>query len=107
MRSSGGLASLAALGALSPPIYPRPLPTASWLHVDLLAAHPIVVALLFVLYLAAWLLSVHILPTKNALAVVLGFGLLFRMLMLSTPVYLSSDLFRYLWDGQVQLAGMN
>ena len=41
----------------------------------------------------------------RALVVVLGFGLLFRALMLPTPVYLSSDLYRYLWDGRVQLAG--
>src|SRR5229473_6927948 len=41
------------------------------------------------------------------LGVVLGFGLLFRALVLPTPVYLSSDLFRYLWHGRVQLAGVN
>lgn len=37
----------------------------------------------------------------------LGFGLAFRLLMLHTPVLLSSDLYRYLWDGRVQLAGIN
>jgi len=37
----------------------------------------------------------------------LAFGLLFRILMLPTPVYLSSDVYRYLWDGRVQLAGVN
>jgi len=107
MRSFGGLAALTAIGALSAAIYAGALPAAAWLRVDLLAAHPVVVAVLFVLYLAAWIVSVRIVPTKRALALVLGFGLLFRMLMLPTPVYLSSDLFRYLWDGQVQLAGVN
>jgi hypothetical protein len=107
MRTFGGLAALTAIGALSAVIYAGALPAAAWLRVDLLAAHPVVVAVLFVLYLAAWIVSVRIVPTKRALAVVLGFGLLFRMLMLPTPVYLSSDLFRYLWDGQVQLAGVN
>jgi len=107
MRSFGGLAALTAIGALSAAIYAGALPAAAWLRVDLLAAHPVIVAVLFVLYLAAWIVSVRIVPTKRALAVVLGFGLLFRMLMLPTPVYLSSDLFRYLWDGQVQLAGVN
>src|SRR2546428_581002 len=108
MRGFGGLAALAALGALSAAIYAGALPAAAWLRVELLAAHPVVVAVLFVLYLAAaWLVSVRILPTKKALAVVLGFGLLFRTLMLPTPVYLSSDLYRYFWDGRVQLAGVN
>jgi len=108
MRRFGGLAALAALGALSAATYAGALSAAAWLGVGLLAAHPVVVAVLFVLYLAAaWLVSVRILPTKKALAVVLGFGLLFRALVLPTPVYLSSDLFRYLWDGRVQLAGVN
>jgi len=108
MRRFGGLSALAALGALSAATYAGALSAAAWLGVGLLAAHPVVVAVLFVLYLAAaWLVSVRILPTKKALAVVLGFGLLFRVLMLPTPVYLSSDLFRYLWDGRVQLAGVN
>src|SRR6266852_3901404 len=108
MRRFGGLAALAALGALSAATYAGALSAAAWLGVGLLAAHHVVVAVLFVLYLAAaWLVSVRILPTKKALAVVLGFGLLFRALVLPTPVYLSSDLFRYLWDGRVQLAGVN
>ncbi len=108
MRRFGGLAALVALGALSAAIYAGALSAAAWLGIGLLTAHPVVVAVLFVLYLAAaWLVSVRILSTKQALAVVLGFGLLFRALMLPTPVYLSSDLFRYFWDGRVQLAGVN
>src|SRR2546428_4471022 len=108
MRRFGGLSALAALGALSAATYAGALSAAAWLGVGLLAAAPVVVAVLFVLYLAvAWLVSVRILPTKKALVVVLGFGLLFRTLMLPTPVCLSSDLYRYLWDGRVQLAGVN
>jgi len=108
MRRFGGLAALAALGVLSAATYAGALPTAGWLGVEPLAAYPVAFAVLFVLYLAsARLVSVRVLRTKEALAVVLGFGLLFRVLMLPTPVYLSSDLFRYLWDGRVQLAGVN
>src|SRR6266481_3334729 len=108
MLRFGGLAALAALGVLSAATYAGALPTAGWLGVEPLAAYPVAFAVLFVLYLtSAWLVSVRIQPTKKALAVVLGFGLLFRALMLPTPVYLSSDLFRYLWDGRVQLAGVN
>lgn len=108
MRRFGGMAGLAALGVLSAATYAGALPTAGWLGVEPLAAYPVAFAVLFVLYLtSAWLVSVRIQPTKKALAVVLGFGLLFRALMLPTPVFLSSDLFRYLWDGRVQLAGVN
>src|SRR2546426_10228000 len=97
----GGLSALAALGALSAATYAGALAAAVWLGVGLLAPHPVVVAVLFVLYLAAaWLVRARVLPTEKAPAVVLGFGLLFRVLMLPTPVYPSSDLLRYLRDGR-------
>jgi alpha-1,6-mannosyltransferase len=108
MRRVGGLAALVALGALSAAIYAGALRAAAAFDVEPLAAQPAVVGALFVLYLGAtWLGAVSVRPTRSALAVVLGFGLLFRALMLPTPVYLSSDLYRYLWDGRVQLAGVN
>jgi alpha-1,6-mannosyltransferase len=108
VRGFGGLTVLAVLGALSAAIYAGALPATAWLGVDPLAAHPVVVGVLFALYLAAaWLAVRRLRPTRGALAVVLGFGLLFRVLTLPTPVYLSSDLYRYLWDGRVQLAGVN
>src|SRR2546428_12274930 len=101
MRRFGGLSALAALGALSAATYAGALSAAAWLGVGLLAAHPVVVAVLFVLYLAAaWLVSVRILPPKKALAVVPGFGLLLRAPVLPTPAYLSSDPVRDLWDGR-------
>jgi glycosyl transferase family 87 len=43
----------------------------------------------------------------RVVAMILGFAVLFRALMLTTPVYLSSDLYRYLWDGRVAWAGYN
>jgi len=108
MRRFGGVAALSVLGVLSAAIYAGAFPAAAWLGVQPLAAHPIVTAVLFALYLPApWLAAVRVRPTRSALVVVLGFGLLFRALMLPTPVYLSSDLYRYLWDGRVQLAGVN
>jgi alpha-1,6-mannosyltransferase len=104
----GGLAALVALGAVSAATYAGALPAAAWLGIEPLAAHPVVVGILFALYLASmWLVGARRQATKRALIAVLGFGLLFRMLMLPTPVYLSSDLYRYLWDGRVQLAGVN
>lgn len=40
-------------------------------------------------------------------AMILGFGLLFRLAVLPTPIVLSSDPYRYLWDGRVQRNGIN
>jgi hypothetical protein len=39
--------------------------------------------------------------------VVLGFAVLLRLLVLAAPPFLSTDLYRYVWDGRVQLAGVN
>src|SRR6266852_2452756 len=50
MRRFGGLSALAALGALSAATYAGALSAAAWFGVGLLAAHPVVVAVLFVLY---------------------------------------------------------
>lgn len=35
------------------------------------------------------------------------FSLLFRLTLLASPPSLSDDLYRYIWDGRVQLAGIN
>ncbi len=65
-------------------------------------------AALFALYLlAAWVVLRPAANDPTLLALVLGFGVLFRLAVLPSPVVLSSDLFRYLWDGRVQWAGIN
>ena len=63
---------------------------------------------LFALYLlAAWVVR-HSAPNDRVvLALVLGFGLVFRLAVMSGPVVLSSDVYRYLWEGRVQWAGFN
>ena len=43
----------------------------------------------------------------SALALVLGVALLLRLPPLLELPFLSSDLYRYVWDGRVQLAGIN
>ena len=43
----------------------------------------------------------------SVLALVLGVALLLRIPPLLGPPFLSSDLYRYVWDGRVQLAGIN
>ncbi|MBV9785097.1 MAG: DUF2029 domain-containing protein [Acidisphaera sp.] len=58
-------------------------------------------------YLAAVALVLrHSLPGR-ALWLVLGLAAAMRLIPLVSPSFLSSDLFRYVWDGRVQLAGIN
>jgi len=102
------LRRLTALGAASAVVHAGAPPVAGWLGVEALAAHVAVVAALLALQVLAVRLVARARDDGRAvLAVVLGFGLLFRLLALPTPVYLSSDVYRYLWDGRVQLAGIS
>lgn len=68
------------------------------------------VALLGILYLVAvriafrWEAS----DTKNtAVLVILFFALLYRLLLVPAQPVLSSDVYRYIWDGRVQAHGIN
>lgn len=45
--------------------------------------------------------------TGTAQRLILGFAVLFRITLLFTPPALSDDVYRYIWDGRVQLAGIN
>ena len=44
---------------------------------------------------------------KTTLGLILGFALLFRLLLLPTPPVLSSDIYRYIWDARIQASGLN
>lgn len=102
------MVALVALGILSAAVYALAVPGAIWLGKEPLACHPAVVAGLFALYLGAlWLVGRRPASRQRVMTVILGFAILFRILMLTTPIYLSSDLFRYLWDGRVEWAGYN
>ncbi len=46
-------------------------------------------------------------PGVARLAWVLAVAAAMRAIPLCSPMFLSSDLFRYIWDGRVQLAGVN
>jgi hypothetical protein len=72
---------------------------------QILRWYPLFFALLFALYLVGVRLAWHC-GRAVALAAI-GTGLLFRLLVLPAPVVLSTDPYRYLWDGRVQLAGVN
>lgn len=69
------------------------------------AWYPLYVGVAFLVYLAGVRLTWNAGLRTAALAILIG--LAFRLCVLSTPVVLSSDVFRYLWDGRVQLAGIN
>jgi alpha-1,6-mannosyltransferase len=46
-------------------------------------------------------------PTNRALWVIFGIGIVLRVYVLLFDPLLSSDIFRYIWDGRVQGAGIN
>jgi alpha-1,6-mannosyltransferase len=46
-------------------------------------------------------------PTNRALWLILGIGMALRIYVLLFDPLLSSDIFRYVWDGRVQAAGIN
>ncbi len=46
-------------------------------------------------------------PTKRALWLILGLGIVLRGYVLLFDPLLSSDIYRYIWDGRVQAAGVN
>jgi alpha-1,6-mannosyltransferase len=60
------------------------------------------------LYLvAAWLVARARVSSHATLLIVVVFAIIFRLSLLSTPPFLSDDIYRYVWDGRVQAAGIN
>ena len=103
-----GSVSLAGVGALSAAVYASAMPLSAWLGVEPLRLHLPVFGAAFALYLLALGLVVRGgAAGRGALGVILGSALVFRILLVWTPVYLSSDPYRYLWDGRVQWAGVS
>ncbi len=61
-----------------------------------------------VVYLGACALVLRLrTPSRGLLWLVLGVALAVRLPVLLAPPFLSSDLYRYVWDGRVQAAGIN
>jgi hypothetical protein len=46
-------------------------------------------------------------PVRAGLIVVLGLALAMRLLLVGQEPFLSTDIYRYIWDGRVQAAGVN
>lgn len=60
------------------------------------------------LYLvAAWAITRARLTSHSTLLIVIVFAALFRLSILYKPPFLSDDIYRYVWDGRVQAAGIN
>ncbi len=60
-----------------------------------------------VIYLAAAWLSLRSRDSRSILVLGLIFAALFRLSIIFSPPYLSDDIYRYVWDGRVQSAGLN
>ena len=61
-----------------------------------------------IVYLGACALVLRLrAPPRGLLWLVLGVALAVRLPVLLAPPFLSSDLYRYVWDGRVQAAGIN
>ncbi|HEY8185615.1 MAG TPA: glycosyltransferase 87 family protein [Pyrinomonadaceae bacterium] len=60
-----------------------------------------------VIYLAAAWLSLRSRDSRPLLVLGLIFAALFRLSIIFFPPYLSDDIYRYVWDGRVQAAGIN
>ena len=60
-----------------------------------------------VIYLAVAWLSLRTSDSRSLLLLGLIFAALFRLSIIFFPPYLSDDIYRYIWDGRVQAAGIN
>jgi hypothetical protein len=59
------------------------------------------------IYLAAAWIILRSRSSKSTLIIVVAFAAVFRLSILFAPPYLSDDIYRYVWDGRVQAAGIN
>src|SRR5712664_1448427 len=66
-----------------------------------------IVGIQTLLYLAAAWLVLRKRESRPLLIIALVFAALLRLSILFSPPYLSDDIYRYIWDGRVQAAGIN
>lgn len=60
-----------------------------------------------IIYVVATLISLRTRDSRALLTLALIFAALFRLSIIFFPPYLSDDIYRYVWDGRVQAAGIN
>jgi len=107
-REIGTRILLGGLGAVSLLGYAAGFP---WLVAGSPRTHLAYIGLFAGLFLV-YLLAISVVGRRRTedrvlLGMVLGFAFLFRVSLLASPVVLSSDIYRYLWDGRVQWAGFD
>jgi hypothetical protein len=59
------------------------------------------------LYLLASFIILRSRSSRATLLLTILFAVLFRLSIIFSPPYLSDDIYRYIWDGRVQAAGIN
>ncbi len=94
------LAAIAPAFALPPGAYGDLTTELSWRYVGWMLAAGVAYAGL------VWLVRRRSLPRK-ALIASLAIAALARLVIVATPPVMSTDLYRYVWDGRVQAAGIN
>ena len=62
---------------------------------------------LFGLYMLALVAVFRKRVRASYLPLIIGFAVVFRLILVFSPLVLSTDLYRYVWDGRVQRAGLN
>jgi alpha-1,6-mannosyltransferase len=101
-----GLAPLLALGALGLAMLTF-VAAGPWIiaRFDYAAFIPGLVAS-GALTVAATILAYNV-PARAGLIVILGLAVIMRLLVITDDAFLSTDIYRYVWDGRVQAAGIN
>jgi alpha-1,6-mannosyltransferase len=59
------------------------------------------------IYLVAAWIVIRARSSNSTLLIAIAFAVIFRVSILFAPPYLSDDIYRYVWDGRVQAAGIN
>jgi hypothetical protein len=59
------------------------------------------------IYLVAAWIVMRARPSNSTVLIAIAFAVIFRASILFAPPYLSDDIYRYVWDGRVQAAGIN
>ena len=101
-----GLAPLLALGALGLAMLAF-VAAGPWIiaRYDFAAFIPGVVAS-GILTVAATMLAPSV-PARAGLILILGLAVVMRLLVITDDPFLSTDIYRYVWDGRVQASGIN
>jgi alpha-1,6-mannosyltransferase len=112
MDARRSVALLATVGVLLVALVATGLALLDWRPVGLAdATHLAAFEISLCVAGALWLVAVSIvrgrrLP-RGTICLVLGIATAMRVLTLLAPPILSSDVYRYVWDGRVQLSGLN